>query len=162
MFYTPCVIGGRSIYILCTHCFIFFFSSSAILLYHFVITSLCTTLKFSDHVVMFSPTLLSPNSLLFQSIVRPPQLLTHHLGRKTRVSSHLTDVATLVTADYRPWISCYPWSPGPEDAECTFCSCCLSPGNTWTLHVFWARGFCPHMVILRAFNRLCDTAEHPS
>ena len=130
MFYTPCEIGGRSIYILCTHCFIFFFSSSAILLYHFVITSLCTTLKFSDHVVMFSPTLLSPNSLLFQSIVRPPQLLTHHLGRKTRVGSHLTDVATLVTADYRPWISCYPWSPGPEDAECTFCSCCLSPGNT--------------------------------
>ena len=135
MFYTPCEIGGLSIYILCTHCFIFLFSSSAILLYHFVITSLCTTLKFSDHVVMFSPTLLSPNSLLFQSIVRPPQLLTHHLGRKTRVSSHLTDVATLVTADYRPWISCYPWSPGPEDAECTFCSCCLSPGITWTLHV---------------------------
>ena len=96
----------------------------------FVTTSLCTTLKFSDHVVMFSLTLLSPNSLLFRSIVRPPQLLTHHLGRKTRVGSHLTDVATLVTADYRPWISCYPWSPGPEDAECTFCSCCLSPGNT--------------------------------
>ena len=130
MFYTPCEIGGRSIYILCTHCFIFFFSSSAILLYHFVTTSFCTTLKFSDHVVMFSLTLLSPNSLLFRSIVKPPQLLTHHFGRKTRVGSHLTDVATLVTADYRPWISCYPWSPGPEDAECTFCRCCLNTGNT--------------------------------
>ena len=48
---------------LCTHCFIFLFTSSAILLYHFVATPLCTTLKFSDHVVMSSLTLLSPNSL---------------------------------------------------------------------------------------------------
>ena len=115
---------------LCTHCFIFLFSSSAILLYHFVATPLCTTLKFSDHVVMSSLTLLSPNSLCSGQLSSRPSFQPIILGGKRVSAPILTDVATLVTADYRPWISCYPWSPGPEDAECIFCHCCLNPGNT--------------------------------
>ena len=110
------LVACQSIY-LYTLCFIFFFSSPAILLYHFVTTPLCTTPEFSGHVVMFSLTLLCSNSLSSRSIVKPPQLPTQHFGRKTRVGSHLTVVATLVTADYRPVISCCSWSPGPGGAE---------------------------------------------
>ena len=87
------LVACQSIY-LYNHCFVFFFTLSAILLYHFVASPLCTTLEFSDRAL----TLLSPNSLLFRTIAKPPQLPTHHFGRKTRVGSLLTDVATLVTA----------------------------------------------------------------
>ena len=118
MFYTPCEFGGLSLYISIyslSYLLLFFVCDLAVPI--FVTTPLCTTLEFSGHVVMFSLTLLCSNSLSSRSIVKPPQLPTHHFGRKTRVGSHLTDVATLVTADYRPWISCCPWSPGPEGAE---------------------------------------------
>ena len=103
MFYTPCEIGGLSIYIFMYSLFyllIFFVCDLAVPI--FVTTPLCTILEFSGHVVMFSLTLLCSNSLSSRSIVKPPQL---------------TVVATLVTADYRPVISCYSWSPGPEGAE---------------------------------------------
>ena len=118
MFYTPCEFGGLSIYISIYSLFyllLFFVCDLAVPI--FVTTPLCTTLEFSGHVVMFSLTLLCSNSLSSRSIVKPPLFPTQHFGRKTRVGSHLTVVATLVTADYRPVISCYSWSPGPEGAE---------------------------------------------
>ena len=66
MFYIPCEFGGLS-YLYIYVDMIIVLSSSLLRLQscysNVVATPLCTTPEFSDHVVMFSLTLLSPNSL---------------------------------------------------------------------------------------------------